>query len=280
MQCRIAPSLGALEGHPNDVWGTTDYADNEIDREKPAVFFGLYGLPDFYALWRHKGKKYILWAGSDIQHFINGYWLEEGGSIKVSHRPLATWIQKNCESWVENDVEYEALKKVGIESQVCPSFMGKLSDYKITFSPYDKTRVYTSVSGNDFKLYEWDRIPALAIEHPDIEFHCYGNTVEPWSEEQTKELSKNIFLHGRVSKEQMNEEIKYMSGALRLTKFDGFSEIIAKSLLWGQWPVSLIPYPHTLQPENMGMLRIAYVPNFEGRKELYNSVNKYPWNTK
>ena len=30
-QCRVAPSLGALEGEPNDVWGTTTYIDG-LDR--------------------------------------------------------------------------------------------------------------------------------------------------------------------------------------------------------------------------------------------------------
>ena len=77
-QCRIAPSLGGgFAGTPNKNWGTCDYKDNKT----PTIFFGLYGLPDFYALWRHKGRRAILWAGSDIIHFLNGYWLERKGAI-------------------------------------------------------------------------------------------------------------------------------------------------------------------------------------------------------
>ena len=76
----------------------------------------------------------------------------------------------------------------------------------------------------------------------------------------------------------MNEEIQKMQGALRLTEFDGFSEIIAKSLLWGQWPISLIFYPNTLRIESIGALKDLKEPNIKGREWLLSVVNKYPWN--
>ncbi|MEK6884509.1 MAG: hypothetical protein AABY22_33060, partial [Nanoarchaeota archaeon] len=109
-RCRYAPSLGALEDTTSNIWGTKLYGENSQDTQEPTVFFGLYGFPDFYALWRHKGPRLILWAGTDIIHFLNGYWLDEKGSIKMSPKPLATWINKNCINYVENDVEAEALK--------------------------------------------------------------------------------------------------------------------------------------------------------------------------
>ena len=74
-QCKWSPTLGELEATHQEVWGTSDYVSDET----PTVFFGLYGLPDFYALWRHKGRKCILWTGSDIRHFRDGYWLDEKG---------------------------------------------------------------------------------------------------------------------------------------------------------------------------------------------------------
>ena len=55
-QCRYAPSLGALEGTPEEVWGTKDY-ENQDD---PTVFFGLYSLSDFFVLLKHRGKKKIV----------------------------------------------------------------------------------------------------------------------------------------------------------------------------------------------------------------------------
>lgn len=265
MQIRVAPSLGALEGDPEKVWGGVHY----VYKDRPVVFFGLYGLPDFYELWRHEGKKYILWAGSDIRHFKAGYWLEDKpDGAKVDPKGLALWISRNCESWVENDVEYQALKELGIESKICPSFMGNVNDYEVTYKPSDRPKIYTSVSGNDFDLYGWWRLPAFAQLNPNVEFHLYGNTVE-WKDPQP-----NIIVHGRVPKEQMNAEIKDMQGCLRLVEFDGFSEIVAKALLWGQYPISAIDYPHCFTK----MSPFPDKPNIEGRNWLLSVVNKYPWN--
>lgn len=268
-QCRTAPSIGALEDTPDNIWKTKPYLDEFQD----TVFFGIYGLNDFYTLWRHKGRKCILWAGSDIQHFLLGYWLDDEGKMRVHPTQISSWIDTYCESFVENEVEQVALRSVGIRSKVVPSFLGKIEDYEVSYPESPNIKVYTSVSGNEFELYGWDKIPALAKANPLIEFHCYG------TDSYVHHGLSNVIDHGRVPKEQMNAEIKNMHGALRLTTFDGFSEIIAKSLLWGQWPVSIIEYPHTFKPENMDMMKLARVPNIKGREWVLSHVNKYPWNT-
>lgn len=275
-QCRVAPSLGGgFAGTPNEVWGTKDYT-NDTD---PTVFFGLYGLPDFYALWRHKGRKAILWAGSDIQHFLNGYWLDQEGKMRLRAFDLAGWIATYCENYVENEVEQTALASVGITSKVVPSFLGDVKDYEVSFKPGNK--VYTSVSGDDFELYGWHRIPILAMQNREIEFHLYGNTKPMFSDNDLGQGELyNVIDHGRVPKEQMNAEIKEMQGALRLTEFDGFSELVAKALLWGQWPVSLIHYPYTLPGESLGIIPDLDKPNEKGREWLMKNINKYPWNNK
>ena len=70
----------------------------------------------------------------------------------------------------------------------------------------------------------------------------------------TEERTKKI-------KELKIELVKSMTGALRLTRFDGFSEILAKSYLWGQQPLSpYIPYP------------------YKNREDLLKVLNKYVWN--
>ena len=273
IKCRIAPSLGGgFAGTPNEVWGTETY-NPEIDQDKPCVFFGLYGLPDFYALWRHKGKKWILWAGSDITNFVNGYWLEDGGNIRIDPKPLAEWVNKNCESWVENIVEQKALSNMGISAQICPSFLGNVNNYEITYRWSDKPKVYTSVSGDDFKLYGWDKIDELAANNPDVGFHLYGNKGE-WKSSQ-----KNVIIHGRVSQEQMNSEIIDMQGALRLTQFDGASELIVKAMLWGQYAFSYIPYPYVSDVSEIGSLKDKKEPN-GGSGYYKQTLNKFPWNIK
>lgn len=273
MKIRVAPSLGGgFAGTPQEVWGVEEYIGEHGHGDVPTVFFGLYGLPDFYALWRHKSTKYILWAGSDIQHFLNGYWLDEEGKMRIHPTQLSSWIDTNCISYVENEVEQQALRSVGVRSRVVPSFLGNVNDYEVCFKPSEQIKLYTSVSGDEFKLYGWDKIDDLAKENPTIEFHLYGNNSE-WISHLP-----NVIVHGRVPKEQMNAEIQEMQGGLRLTQFDGFSEIIAKSLLWGQYPVSLIEYPNTLRPQDIHLLNIIVEPNYKGRDWLLSIVNTYPWN--
>ena len=277
-QCKIAPSLGdGFAGHPNDIWKTTNY----FNQEDQTVFFGMYGLPDFYSLWRHKGKKAILWAGSDIEHFINGYWLEEKGVVKLSPKPLAVWINRNCESWVENEVEAESLRKFGIKSNICPSFLGNMDDFPDSFIPSDNPKVYLSVSGNYYEEYGWNLIEDIAAEVPEITFYLYGS--DKW-----KTKHNNVIVKGRVSQEKMDSEIKDMQCGLRLNKVDGFSEITAKSILWGQYPIvrKEFGYPHIdgfeTREELISLLKCLKTKKESNpAREIYrNKINRYPWNTK
>lgn len=261
------------------VWGTKPY-DPLLHSEEPCVFFGLYGLPDFYTLWRHKGKRWILWAGTDIVHFTNGYWLDNVGNIRIDNTALAQWINENCESWCENEVEKESLALVGITAQVCPSFLGKVENFDVSYTQVERPAVYSSVSGNNFSMYGWDIIEKIAGDC-DVDFHLYGNTV-PW---ETKH--SNVFVHDRVPKEQMNEEVKHMQGALRLCMPDGFSEILAKSVLWAQWPITweAFKYPHIGGANGLNelvrllnALKFKNKPNLAGREYYLQTLNNFPWN--
>ena len=244
------------------------------------MFFGLYGLPDFYTLWRHKGKRWILWAGYDIIHFREGYHLEDGGNIKLDPEGMASWINKYCESWVENQVEHDALLEVGIESQICPSFMGNVDDYEITFKKDQRPSVYLSANAGREEEYGWGVVEKIAGEC-NVDFHLYGS--DEW---QT--THSNVFVRGRVPKEQMNTEIKTMQCGLRLNvAMDGFSEITAKSVLWGQYPIvaESFKYPHLTSFRDLknlvfqlNRLHLKAEPN-PARDYYIKSLNQYPWNT-
>lgn len=274
-QCRIAPSLGGgFAGTPNEAWGTVDYTDDT----KPTVFFGLYGLPDFFALWRHKGRRAILWAGSDILYFEKGYWLEEGGYYHLNACDLAGWINKHCESWCENVVEKERLAKCGINAKVCPSFLGDVSKFKVTFRPSSMVTVYASVSGDDFKLYGWDVIERIAGKVPDVLFYLYGNK-KPW-----KTKHRNVEVKGRVTQYLMNCQISQMTCGLRPLEFDGASEILIKSALMGQYPISRIPYPHIASYKTdaelvaqLKKLSTYKKPNLKARLYYQRVLNQLPW---
>jgi hypothetical protein len=173
---------------------------------------------------------------------------------------------------VENEVEAKALKGLGIIAKVCPSFMGNIDDFDIHFKEGNK--LYTSVSGNNFEVYGWNKIEKIAKLNPDFEFHLYGNTVE-W-----KSDLPNVIVHGRVPREQMNKEIMEMQGGMRLAEFDGFSEILAKSILMGQYPVSFIEYPYIFKMNEVKRIKGKKTPNIEGRNWYRKNVNRFPWNNK
>ncbi len=275
-KCRTAPSLGGgFDGTPESAWGTPVY-DPVIDQESSVVFFGLYGLPDFFALWRHKGPKAILWAGSDIIHFTNGYWLDLEGSIRLSRKPLATWITANCKSFVENVAEYCMLKDVGIDAEIVPSFLGNIEKYDLSYRPATRPKVYISSGKDRQKEYGFDIIEEIA-DKCNVDFYLYG---ADW---ETKH--ENVIVRGRVPIEEMNAEIKEMQCGLRLNIMDGFSEILAKSILWGQYPISAIAYPFIdtfFSKEGLiTLLNGLYLktePNTVARDKYRENINKYPWN--
>lgn len=274
-RCRYAPSLGALEDTPLKVWDTPPYYK---DYKGPTIFFGLYGFNDFATLWRYQGKKAILWAGSDITHFINGYWLDEKGKIRIEPEAFAKYINENCDNYVENGAEHTALSTIGIDSKIVPSFLGNIDDYEVFYAHEWRPEVYASVSGDNFAMYGWEQIELIA-DKCDVDFHLYGNTA-PWVSKHS-----NVFVHGRVPKEQMNNEIKKMQCGLRVLDFDGFSEVLAKSVLWGQWPISRIYYPHITNfttndelIEALNDLKNKTRPNMAARNYYINNLNKYPWN--
>jgi hypothetical protein len=268
---------GGFAGTPEEVWGTRVY-DPDKHANEPVVFCGLYGLPDFYALWRHKGPKYIWWCGSDIQHFIKGYWLDKDGEIKICPKGLAKWIQQECESWVENGVERAALASLGINAIITPSYLG-YTDIEISYTQSKTPKLYTSVSGDNFELYGWDIIENIADLVPDATFYLYGSS--NW-----KTRHPNVIIRGRVPQEQMDNETAAMQAGLRLVEFDGCSEIVVKSVLRGQHTLSRIPYPFVTTFQNTEELieRIKdvsnTVPDPRAREWFVDNLNKYPWNRK
>ena len=274
-QCRWARSLGELEGSDQDTWGTVPHTNPHL----PCVWFGLYGLPDFYSLWSHPGTKAILWAGSDITHFVNGYWLDNEGKIKLDPFALAEWIDKNCQSYVENHTEQARLLSMGIKSTVVPSFLGDVNAIEECYVWSKRPKVYSSVSGDNFEMYGWDVIERIA-DKCNVDFYLYGSN--NW-----KTKHPNVHIQGRVPKERMNEDIEQMQCGLRLNEFDGFSEVLAKSILMAQHPISRIPYPHIDSYKNdeelielLNNLVNKVDSNSVGRQYYLQTLNKFPWNDK
>src|SRR3990167_9113966 len=110
-QCRWSQSLGALEATHQEVWGTTDYKD----KAAPCIFFGLYDLRDYISLWRHRGKAWVLWTGSDIRSLRSNFIFNDGklkwlsvlfSAIAENFRDtLVNKVLNKAEHWCENEAE-------------------------------------------------------------------------------------------------------------------------------------------------------------------------------
>lgn len=273
MKIRVSPTLGGgFERTFEEAWNLETY-NSATDLEEITVFAGCYGLPDFMAIRQHKGKKYVWWAGSDVRHITNGYWLDDEGYIRIPSGGIAKYLNKYCENWCENKAEYQMLKHLGIEAKICPSFLGDINKFEVTYKHSDRPKLYASVSGDDFALYGWYKILEIAKEHPDVEFHLYGN-------EKEFDGSDNVIIHGRVPIEQMNKETSKMQGAIRLIQMEGFSEVLAKSLLRGEYPISEIPYVGCLTVDDIDKIKLLLEPNMASREYYIEQLNSYPWTKK
>lgn len=278
---RIAPSLGELDGDPNKAWNTEPY-NPKTDKEKPMVQFGMYDLRDYLAVWRHSGRKWILWAGSDIVNFQRGFVFNDGKLkmlsqiFKGNFANLVRNIANDCENWVEDKDERDRLASMGIKSCVCPSFVGKIEDYPVCYKWEVRPQVYVSGHRNREGEYGFDFVEELAMLVPECDFHIYG---ADWQSQE-----ENVICHGFVPKEQFNAEIKKYHCGLRLNLWDGFSEITAKSALMGQYPITRLEYP--LIPNFKTIDELAkllkslpdmYEPNYVASEHYRLALNKYPW---
>lgn len=275
-QCKWAKSLGELDGTHQEAWGTSEYKF----RYEPTVFFGCYDLRDFIALWRHKGKAWVLWAGSDIRNLQSGFVLNDG-KLKWLSKILRGngWvfpILKKAEHWVENETEKIVLESLGIPVVgVCPSFLGNIR-LPITYKQKRITNVFVSSGENRQEEYGFGIVERIAADAPDTYFHLYG---APWHTRHN-----NVVVHGRVSKKQFNRETAFMQIGLRLNEFEGFSEVLAKAVLRGQYAIGKVPHPFISTFENdmdlivkLNLLRHQKHPNYIGRKWYRENLNKFPW---
>ncbi len=215
-----------------------DEYDWRKHRNSPVTFFGFYNPKDWLHFWWHKGKKTIWWCGSDI--------------LQVGY--LFRWLQKvPCRHICENEVEQGVLRlMLQQEVEVRPTILSNPHEFKINYYQQENPEVYLHINKNAGLESGFFTIERIAKKLPEITFHIYGR-FRPASR------TDNINFHGFVPEQRFNEEIKNYQAGLRLHEFDGFSEVIAKSVLMGQYPISRIRYPlidtYNTEEELIGLLR-------------------------
>lgn len=212
------------------------------------LFVGMYHIGDYLRFFTHRGKRKVFWCGSDIKNLT---WLT---SFLISRIP--------ARHYCENLVERHVLWRMGIYAQVRPMIFEDY-DSEIRFNPSTPVEIYMTVHEGRELEYGLPLVEWMAVLSWGFRYHIYGiNGVN----------MKNLVYHGKVSNEEFNRDIKNYHAALRLNEFDGFSEILAKSALLGQYPISKIYYPNithagTLKDllDNVEALKQKKEPNYEGR---------------
>lgn len=187
------------------------------------LFIGLYHWVDYLRFLLYRKKKRVFWCGSDILN-LTTFW-----AFLIRHQK-AIHI---C----ENDVEQEALAMFEIEAKIQPVILADPDKYNICYKQSLRPHVYVTCHEGRVREYGVDTILRIAGRTPDVTYHIYGIKLkDPF-------IPKNILFHGKVSKEQFDYDIRLYHAALRLNNFDGFGEVLAKSILLGQYPISKIYYP-------------------------------------
>lgn len=191
----------------------------------PTIFFGAYHFLDWLRILVHRSRRTIFWCGSDILNLKGSLWRFITPRLKIRHV---------C----ENVVEHEALLRIGINAEIHPMIFADPNDYPVTYKHSDNPKVFMCLHEGREAEYGLGTVLRLAQDCRGVTFHIYGET-------NLRTAPKNVVFHGRIPEGQFNREIKGYHGSLRLNSFDGFSEITAKSILLGQYPiVANIYYPH------------------------------------
>ena len=264
---RTSSSIVPFREKAEKIWKLERYKFPQ-DIFKPAVFFGMYHIADYAYYVFHRGKKTILWAGSDIQTLVKS---------KFPWHELFT----GREHYVENKLEQAELVLLGIDCLVRPSFLEDINDFPVSFKPTERPQVFLTGHPGREDEYGFNIVMKIAQRVPEVDFHFYGSNFHI---DEIVPHYENLYYHGRVPSKQFNEEIKNYHCGLRLNEHDGFSEILAKSVLMGQYPISRINYPHIWHYETeeelirqLKRLKKQTKPNLEARDFWRGNVNNYPW---
>lgn len=260
MKIRVSSSIANFREKLVDRMGMEEWTWR--DQKEDVMFFGMYHIGDYVRLDWAKGRRIVFWTGGDI--------------INLGKTTVWKYLIKNidAEHVCENDVEKIELAKYGIDAEVKPAMFDNPDNFQISYNQSNNPHVYINAHPEYEEQYGVNVIEGIASVVPDVTFHIYG------VEGSTR---GNIVYHGTVPTEQFDNELHGYHAGLRLNDFDGFGEVLAKSLLLGQWPISRISYPYIDHAKDttdlinlLRDLKNKKKPNFEGEKYWRKQLSRKP----
>jgi ubiquinone/menaquinone biosynthesis C-methylase UbiE len=262
MKIQISTGMWKFAEKVLKCWGLKPWG-GYTDKED-VLFFGMYGDNDYELLRSMDNDKSIFWCGSDITQMLHN-----------SDRKRIIKMYPEMKHYTETKEEAEELKQVSDNVEYAPSFLEPVESFFPCFKPSKTPNIYLSGHPNREEEYGFDLCREIAREHPEFIFHFYG--VDGINEH-------NVIYHGFVENEQFNKEIKEFQCGLRCNAHDGFSEIVIKSALLGQYPISFLPYEKVPQFRNkeelvflLSKVREQTESNMEARNYWIARLNSYPW---
>ena len=282
MKLKISASIVSFAKRAKETWGLEDWL-GITDPDKDLLFFGLYNDRDWAVFDTFGGNPFVLWAGTDILQLLSDY---ERKRILKNH--------PEAKHYCENELEATELRGLGLEVEVIPSFLDNINNYPITYKHTKTPHIYIAGKNEREEEYGLGVVRRIADRVPDATFHVYGIdknssyfTSVPSGLDKLVDIDSdhpNVWYHGKVEEGQFNNEITQYQCGLRTNEHDGFSEITAKSLLMGQYPINKIPYEkvwsYTTDDELVALiekLKFMTEPNLEARSHYIKKFNNYPW---
>lgn len=180
--------------------------------DEPTLFLGLYFQEDYNAFVKHKGKRIVFWNGSDV--------------LRLLANPEWIYIIQNsyAEHYCHNQQLKDELASIGIDSAIVPLFFGYKDDYKLYQFKKNKNQIFISAHPYREEEYGVPIILEIASELKNMDFHIFGITGNN---------TDNVFYHGWINEEDMNNKIQTYNAVVRLNLHDGFSQVVIKSMLYG-----------------------------------------------
>jgi hypothetical protein len=268
MKIRASSSVGHFKERAMKTWGLEEWEGID-DPDKELLFFGLFHERDWEVFDNYDGKRLVFWCGSDIIRAIEDY---ERQRILRNHL--------DTEHYCENEIEAKNLKSLAVNANIIPSFLDDIDKYPISFKPPEDGKWKVWLCGHPHREEEYGFLIAkrMANHFPDIEFHFYGIDKPEFDQ------LPNVFYHGYVKEETLNEEIKNYHCGFRPNNHDGVSEVMIKSILLGQYPITRIKYDdvwnYTSEQELIdcfNRLKEKRGANYEARSAWIKRLNQYPW---
>jgi hypothetical protein len=282
MKIRTSLSIISFKKRAEKTWGLKEW-EGINDPDQDLLFFGLYNDRDWVVFDNFKGNKYVLWAGTDISQVLKDY---------ERRRILKNYPE--TKHYCENEIEAKELISIGLNPEIVPSFLDDVNNYPVLYKQNDKPNIFLCLHPGREEEYGLGLVKRIAPRLPDAIFHIYG--VEDNSSYfksggfisgtnvNIDDEFGNIRYHGKVPEEQFNKEIQDYQCGLRANEHDGFSDVVAKSVLLGQYPITKINYEKIWSYKDedelvaqIEKLKTMNEPNAEAREYYLQRFNNFPW---